>query len=114
MLKAASTITKVTTMADNTIRLQVDLQELTPTDEAEIFKMRNKLGWFLFKESGDIRESDIPTEPLEDNQKTPSQRLRAVMFVYWDKSKKTVDFDTFYRQQTERYIEFIKRKLDEL
>lgn len=114
MLKAPSIISKVQTLADNTIRMQVDLQELAPDNEAEIFRLRNKLGWFVFAESGDIRETDIPTEPLEDNQKTPSQRLRGVMYVYWEKSKKDTDFETFYRQQTEKYIELIKRKIDEI
>ena|ERR1044071_1372622 len=82
MLKAQSTISKVTTMADNTIRLQVDCQEMNAENELEIFQLRNKLGWFVFNETG-IQESDIPTDPVEVDQKTPSQRLRGVLYVLW-------------------------------
>ncbi len=82
-------------------------------------ELHNKLGHFVFSASDDIiREEDIPTEPIEDNEKTPSQRLRAVMFVYWSKinegrAEQTMTFDAFYRQQVEKYIDLIKKKIDE-
>ncbi len=94
-------------------------QEIDPDSKALVMDLHNKLGHFVFSASDDIiREEDIPTEPLEEDQKTPSQRLRSVMFVYWKKINEpnpipAVSFDAFYKQQVEKYIDLIKRKIDE-
>lgn len=106
-------------MADGGLRLNVDTQELDSSDKAELMGLYGQLGYFVFAASGTIKEEDIPTTPLEDGQKTPSQRLRSVMFIYWKKCQETgriivPDFDTFYRQQVEKYIDHIKTKIEEL
>ena len=45
--------------------------------------------------------------------KTPSQRLRAVLFVYWKQHKqKEIEFDIFYVRYMNRLIEQIKEKLE--
>jgi hypothetical protein len=106
-------------MSDGGLRLQVDTQELAPESNAELMRQYNKLGHFVFAESEVIKESDIPTTPLEDNQKTPSQRLRSTLFVWFKKLqekgelKENSDFEYFYRHHTERLIENIKKKIDE-
>lgn len=115
MLRVPGTISKITTMADGGLRLSVDTQEIVSQDKAELMAEYNKLGHFVFSSSEQIKLEDIPTTPLEDNQKTPSQRLRAVMFVYWRKSVEGYgSFDEFYARQIEKYIELIKKKIDEL
>ena len=65
MLKIPSTISKIVTLADNTVRLQVDCQEVAPESEAEIFKLRNQLGYFVFSVGATITEKDVPTEKLD-------------------------------------------------
>ena len=45
--------------------------------------------------------------------KTPSQRLRAVLYVYWKQHKqKDIEFDIFYLKYMNRTIDRIKDKLD--
>ena len=76
IFQAPSQISKITTLSDNTIRVTVDLQEVSPEEMAEVFKLKKGIGWFLFKDCP-IVESDIPeSQPEFDNEKSPSQRLR--------------------------------------
>ncbi len=113
MLKVPSTISKIVTLADNTVRLQVDCQELDSTSEADIFKLRNKLGHFVFAVDENITQEDIPTETLDfPTDKSPAQRLRAVLFRLWEQSPRGYkEFEGFYRATMEKYIESLKEKL---
>lgn len=114
MLQAQAIISKITTLADTTIRLAVDCQEMSPDNEAEIFKLRNQIGWFVFSPSM-LQETDIPIDPVEDNQKTPSQRLRVALYVYHSKiGGKPEDFNEFYRKWVERKITQVKEKIQEV
>jgi hypothetical protein len=84
-----ATPTKVTTMGDNSLRIQIDVdRELSPEENAQVFSLYNKSGWFLFKET-EVEEEDlldIPDEKLEfKDQKTSSQILRNRLFVYYKK-----------------------------
>ena len=110
-------------MADRTIRLQVDCQEMSVDDEAIVLKSRNKIGWFLFGETemteDDLSKMDLPDyKPIEKDDKSPSQRLRAVIFLIWRQNNKKdiygkqADFDTYYKQVMERLIGMYKEKLD--
>ena len=115
LLKAPATISKITTMEDRVLRLQVDCQEMTPEDEATLLGLRDSLGWFLFAENHqDIQPEDmvdLPEIKTEKGQKTDSQRLRATLFVYWKQQKRAEDFELFYKQYINKVIENIKSKL---
>jgi len=40
--------------------------------------------------------------PVEfKSQKSQSQRLRSLLYVYWEKHKPTSDFDSFYKRKTD-------------
>ena len=50
----------------------------------------------------------------KNDGKTPSQRLRAVLYVYWKQHKQEeLEFDIFYLRHMNNMIEKIKEKLDE-
>lgn len=57
-----ATISKVTTMADKSVRVQVDTQEITPDDRAYIFGLHDKLGYFVFAEQP-LKELDLKDAP---------------------------------------------------
>ena len=101
-------------MADRGNRVVIDTQELTPEDMATLFSLKQGgIGWFLFKGTA-ITHEEIPDyDPATfDEIKSPSQRLRAIMFVYWKEVKGGQgDFEGFYRAQVERIIEQYKEKL---
>jgi hypothetical protein len=107
-------IEAIQTMADRGNRVVIDTQELSPEDMATLFSLKQGgMGWFLFKGAA-ITTEEIPDyDPATfDEIKSPSQRLRAVMFVVWKEVKGAKgDFESFYRAQVERIIEQYKEKL---
>ena len=113
ILKVPATIEKVETLKDGGLKLAVETQELGPEDKSLVMQMHNKLGWFLFSEQPPTVDDckDLPTIVLEDGEKQPSQRLRGVLFVYWEQKKITEPFDVFYRKKVEEFINVIKEKL---
>lgn len=121
LLQIPAVISKITTMSNDAIRLQVDTQEnLTPVSQAMVFGYYNKLGVFAFAKSNiDEKDLVIPDyKPSEEENKSPSQRLRGVLYLLWkQRGKKDLygqdcDSDTYYRQTLERIINAYKEKLD--
>ena len=114
MFQVASNISKITTMGDRSLRLQIDVsKELTPEENAAIFALYNKLGYFIFKEAELLPEDVNVPEYVKEfkTDKSPSQRLRAVLFLIWDK-KKEGNFNSFYGSKLDEIIEHFKKSLD--
>lgn len=70
------------------------------------------------------KELNVLIQPLEGasetlkmdgsaDLKSPSERLRAVLYVYYRQNNIQDDFDTFYKRKMNDFIEHIKSKLDE-
>jgi hypothetical protein len=119
MIQCEATITKITTMRDKTIRLQVDTQEIPAEHEAELFKLRESFGVFAFAEA-EINPENIKVPnyaKIEKQDKSPSERLRKTLYVLWDKAGLKVrypDFDDFYRAKTEEIINHFKKQISEI
>jgi hypothetical protein len=118
MLRIPATISKIETMSDKGLRVRVDTQELTPEDSAEVMRLKDAFGYFVFSEEiGDITEKflkELPKLQRETGVKTPSQRIRAILFVYWKEKKVVEPFESFYNRKIEEYINLIKEKLNGL
>ena len=115
IIQIEATIESIRSRVDGTWSLGVGTQELKEEQAKVLLRLNRKLGWFLFKETP-LEEADLidipETTPEFKSDKTPSQRLRAVLYVYWGQRKPTKTFDEFYRQQMEKIIEWIKEKLE--
>ena len=113
MFQVQASITKVSTFADHSLRLQVDTsRELSPEENALVFSLYNKSGWFLFKEVEiQVEDIEVPEYVKEfKDDKTPSQRLRAILYLLW-KVEKQGTADEFYKRKMEEVIEHFKTKL---
>lgn len=108
------TISKVMTLADNTVRIQVDAQEAPAEQMADLFAMKGGLGWFLYSENSIKHEDvkDLPEIKPEFGEKTPAARLRGVLYVMWEQTKSSLTFEQFYRERMEQLITLIKEKLN--
>ena len=88
-------------MADKSLRLQVDTQELPKDDKAKVFDLHETLGWFVFSKA-EIQEDDLvdlPEIKPEFEEKSPSQRLRARLFVYYNHTHvNKEDFPEWYKK----------------
>lgn len=99
---------------DGSAALSFDTRELTAEEIFTIMSMRHTEGWLCFapNEEG----LDIPDTPAELDEKSPSERLKAVLFV-WYKQETTAGrfvgmFDTFRKEKMEKIIEGVKSKLE--
>lgn len=112
LLKVPSTITKVTTMSDNGLRIQVDTMEIQPQEAGMVMMLKNKTGYFLFSEQAPkIEDIDLPEIKTDKGQKTESQRLRAVLYRVWEKKGKQGNSDQFYKNYMDRVINKLKEEL---
>lgn len=109
-----STIVKVETMADRTLKLRVDTtKELIAEDEAKIMRLRGTQGWFVYSDR-EVTQSDIPDVEIDSgiDEKSPSQRLRNVVWVHWDKNtNKQKTFDIYYREVMDKIINKLKEDI---
>jgi len=110
-----ATIEKISTRADNTVTIGLGSQEIDPTNGAALFSLRNKFVKVLISDSN---ITTLEAELVDNSQvvgvkkKTPSARLRAVLFRVWEKAEGTVEFNDFYENELNKIIEHYKTKLE--
>lgn len=94
-------VDKVSTMKDDSIKITLITRALSPEQMAKLFFSVNK----------EILSVDIDEEIKE--WKSPSQRLRAVLYRLWEQSDKTTypEFELYYKAKMERVIDSLKEKL---
>lgn len=105
-----SIMTRVSSTSDGGLSIGFHTKELPAEEKAKVMEFHQQAGWLLFKEN-DIKEEEVPTEQAEMNVKTPSQRLRAVLFVFHKQQGIREDFDTFYKSVMEGFINDYKAQL---
>jgi len=96
----------------------IETQENLPPEHLQkLISLENKLGWFTF--SVNIIEAvDLMSLPKIDRSKymdakTPSQRLRSVLFLLWQQQKENgMEFEKFYENKMETLISQEKGKLE--
>ncbi len=76
-----------------------------------MIKNDNQLGNLIFVPEG-MENAPLEKITTDTINKKPSQQLRNVLFVLWKKKGEQGEFDTFYRQQMEKYIQHIKDQLE--
>ena len=93
-------------------RIVVDLQELSPEEMAVVFSLRNKDVNVAIQELPftEVKFKDIE-EPETDAKKTPSQRLRSVLYVEWEQKGSKESFEIYYMNRMDQIIEHLKSKL---
>ena len=95
-------IDKITTMKDRSIKITLITPELDAQTMAELFLSVNN----------QVLNVDIPEDISE--QKSKSQRLRAVLYRVWENKYKDKfnTFELFYNSEMERILEHYKNKID--
>ncbi len=113
--QAPAFIQGISTLRDKTLKLTVYIaKELAGEEKAKLFDLEQKEGWFLFSENT-FQTKDIPTETakIDQNVKTPSKRLYAVLFVKWNKQTDGKgNFNTWREEEMEKIIDNEKSQLE--
>ena len=102
---------------DNTLKVVLGTQELN--EGGKLFPLQNKLCTIGIVPNEALTQADIEiiqssNISLEDvpNGKTPSQRLRGALYVYFTQNETGYDdFNLFYANWMEKRIENVKSKL---
>ena len=100
MFQVPSVINSVKTLVDGGNKLSITTRELKPDEMTKLFELKGNEGWLLFK-GKPIKENDlekIPDIPVDEfDKKSPSQRLRDRMYIYYKKTHNDVkDFRQWY------------------
>ncbi len=112
MIKLPAYLTGFSSRSDGSAGVRFATQELDEKDFIELKRGLNNFGWLVFKEN-DIKADDIPDEQADESKK-PSQRLRSVLYVFWQQNRRQEfpDFEVYYRTKMEEIITSVKSKLD--
>ena len=116
MILLPAQIEGITTRKDKTIKLTIGTQELSPADAAKMFYLNQQFCYMALKPEPFTREETDMVESMKadlDSSKTPSQRLRSVLFRNYEQDNKGYkDFNTYYIGEMDRICEHYKSKLD--
>jgi|TARA_R100001530_G_scaffold10633_1_gene10473 hypothetical protein len=107
-----SAIKKISTRVDGTLDIVLNSQELPTSQMAQLFSLKMKhCGVAICPHGEEVKPFEPATMPTKD--KSPSQRLRAVLYVTWEQDKQGYDdFDQWYLMKMEQIINHYKDKLD--
>lgn len=109
-------ISKVTTLADGTVRIQFDSQELNSQGMSSLFQLFNQYGSMIFAlpetPIEEIGKVEIPQViPAKKSKKSKSVQLRETMWLFWKQSGSSGDFDDYYNNQMDRLIDYWRKLL---
>ncbi len=120
MFQAEGTIVRVQTLADRSLKVIVETQELPPEANAKLFGLFNKIGWFVFKADKINPEdvADLPEVGTDTFAKSPSQLLRSVLYANYKaldrRGKVQETFDIWYRRTMEQIRQAYIGRINEL
>jgi len=102
---------KIETRTDGSIKVLIETQELSGEEAAKLFGYRGALGYVTFTPNA-ISEVYVPESTAAYDGKSPSQKMRSVLYLLWEQSGKKVDtFEQYYAQQVERMTNQLKDRL---
>ena len=110
-IKTQVIITSLSAKKDGSLGLRMTTPELTADEKVAFMELQNVNLDALF-DPIDFATKEIAEVKSEVDSKTPSQRLRGVLWVLYDQAGRPGDFNSFYTQKMESIIEWVKRKLD--
>lgn len=113
-LKAIShqgVITSLNAKVDGSLGYRMNTPELSPEEKAMFFELQN-LNLQVTLKPAEVDNVDEYKLDKEIERYTPSQRLRRVLYVYWQQQGSKGYFDTFYKQEVEKIINQVKVKLE--
>ncbi len=103
-------LTSASTRADGSLGLRLATPELKPDEKTVFFELLNQSLKMLLQPK-DGEPAELKDVKKEFECKTPSQRLRAVLFVAWKQAKEPGEYEDFYREKMEFFINNVKQNL---
>ena len=103
-------LTSISARVDKSVRFSICTGELTDSERAAFFPLQGANCRVLLEP---LEADEEPVEVKgEKEQKTPSQRLRGVLWLLHKQLGSPGDFEEFYRSSINRMVDQVKAKLD--
>ncbi len=104
-------------LKDRTLKITFESQELNPQELLAVAENLNSFGYLAFKKEPFAEAERKAIEDLEtdydDKNKTPSKRLRGVLYRNYEQNNDGFDsFVRYYDHHLEKIINHFKSKLD--
>lgn len=110
-ISTQAVITSVTSKADGSLGLRLGTPELSPTEKAVFMELQG-LNLNILVTPLDFETKEILEVKSEVDRKTPSQRLRAILFLLWKQEGEHGEFSAYYNNKMSRIIDQLKSRLE--
>jgi hypothetical protein len=110
----ACIVEKITTLKDKSVKLVLETQEITPSRAGELFTLLNSLATVYISPAEVSQREIAQADAIEPEMpgKSPSQRMRNVLFLLWQQDQEGFKvFDMYYQHKMEKYINELKQNL---
>jgi hypothetical protein len=110
----ACIVDKITTLKDKSVKITLDTQELKASNAGELFTLLNSLCTVYISPAEVTSREMAQVDAVEPEMqgKSPSQRMRTVLFLLWKQDNEGFKvFDMYYQGKMEKYIEELKQNL---
>jgi len=104
-------ITSIRTRSDNSLGLSVSTPDLNPDEQLAFLQLKNRNLKALIQPLTET-PSELKEVRGEFDRKSPSQRLRAVLYLLWKQQESTMPYDEFYLRHMNKLIETHKAMLE--
>lgn len=104
-------ITSIRSRKDGSLGFTCETPEYTPNERVTLMELQGVNVKAVFTPSDEPKEETI-TVNTDIQNKSQSQRIRAVLFRLWQQSGQTQSFEVYYNEKTEKYIEHLKSFLE--
>lgn len=112
-IQVPSILEGVTALKDGGLSIRFHTNELTQDEKVTVMGFLNKFGWMLFAEQEHDDSTELEQVRKDTGGKTPSQRLRSVIYVEYQQSGQTdLTFEQYYARRMEQLIGHIKQNLN--
>lgn len=110
IINTPAIITSIRSKVDGSLGLSLHTPELVDKEKIAFLNLQGKnVNLLIEPESGGTEQINVEAK-LEG--KRLSQRLRSVLFVWWEQQGRPDTFDSFYSEKMDKFIEHVKEKLD--
>lgn len=107
-------IGSVRAKVDGSLGLSLSTGELSPVEKTVFMELMNVPCQIVLTPI-DEPNAEIMQVDKEANEKSPSQRLRSVLYRVWEQNPRQYKtFEEYYRIQMEKLIDKLKERLDPL
>jgi len=104
-------ISSIRAKVDGSIGFSATTPELTTEEKVAFMELQNQELDCVFAPTVNLNAPKMVVT-AEMKGKTPSSRLYNTLFVLWKQNGEVGDFEVFYKQNMERFIDLVKDQLE--